>query len=57
MDKQTTYDIELKFESEDDWEEVKVILEEWEQGGVEGYGGAAASFSMKAYESETYVNK
>ena len=57
MDTQITYDIELKFETKHDWEEVKGILEEWEEGAIEGYDGADSAFSMKAYKSETYVNK
>ena len=57
MDPQITYDIELKFETKHDWEEVKGILEELEEGAIEGYDGADSAFSKKAYKSETYVNK
>jgi len=38
----------IEFESEHDWDEVKGILEEWEQGGIEGYDGAEEAFSVKA---------
>ena len=48
MDPQITYDIELKFETKHDWEEVKGILEEWEEGAIKGYDGADSAFSVKA---------
>ena len=57
MDSQITYDIELKFDSEDDWKEIKVMLQEWEYGGLKDYIGAEAPFIMNAYKSETYANK
>ena len=52
-----TYDVELKFESEDDRNQVCEILEEWEQGGIakvnsarnieHWYDGADSPFSTK----------
>ncbi len=57
MDSQITYDIELKFDSKDDWNEIKGMLENWEYRRHKYYKGAEAPFSMKAYKSETYANK
>lgn len=52
-----TYDIKLEFESEDDRNQVCEILEEWEQGGIEGWHGARSAFSMKLSTTEKFTAK
>ena len=46
--KYQVYRLLLEFETKHDWEEVKGILEEWEEGAIEGYDGADSAFSGKA---------
>ena len=62
----TTYRLNIEFYSEDDWNEMKDVLEDWEMTGiarVDGarnierwYDGADSSFSARAEIGSMEVN-
>tara|TARA_R100000687_G_C6408913_1_gene145473 strand:+ start:472 stop:648 length:177 start_codon:yes stop_codon:yes gene_type:complete len=41
------YRLYIEFESAHDWREMREILDEWEQGAIEGWDGADSAFSTK----------
>tara|TARA_Y100001951_G_scaffold91416_1_gene85379 strand:+ start:551 stop:739 length:189 start_codon:yes stop_codon:yes gene_type:complete len=41
------YRLNIEFETEHDWNEMREVLAEWEEGGIEGWDGADSAFSTR----------
>ena len=52
----TIYKLNIEFESEHDWNEMREILEEWEQGGIAGWEGADSAFGTRVDIDSRGVN-
>ena len=61
----TTYRLNIEFYSEDDWNEMKDVLEDWEMTGIarvnearnieHWYNGSTQEFSVETYVSSRLV--
>jgi len=52
----TIYKLNIEFESEHDWNEMREILEEWEYGNIEGWDGADSGFGTRVDIDSRKVN-
>ena len=52
----TVYRLNIEFECEHDWNEMREILEEWEYGNIEGWDGADSGFGTRVDIDSREVN-